>query len=120
MFILLFAYSGNPNEYNSCYFGWISLTEPCFITLFNQLKEATKILLGVPPPILFFSLNPESESAKVTQRKPTRCSLLSVKHPKYHDDTDQGRFLVVRQDFIVRYKNPKQGDRQITLLINPI
>ena len=30
-------------------------------------------------------------------------------------DTDQGRFLVVRKDFTVLYRNPKRGDRQITL-----
>ena len=119
-FILLFASSGNSNEYNSCYFEWSSLIKPCSITSFNQLKEATKFLLGVPPPILFFSLTPESESAKVSKQKPTRWSLLRVQQLNYHDDTDQGLFLVVSRDFIVLYKNPKQGDRRITQVIKPI
>ena len=72
--------------------------------------------------ILFFlsNLTPESESAKFTRLKRTSCSLLSVEHLKYHDNPDQGRFLVVRQDFTVLYKNPKQGDRQITQVIKPI
>ena len=88
--------------------------------MFNQLKETTKLLLGVPPRSLFLStLTPVSESAKVMQQKPTRCSLLSVKQLNYHDDADQGRFLVVRRDFTVLYKNPKRGDRQITQIINP-
>ena len=30
-------------------------------------------------------------------------------------DTDQGWFLVVRQDFTVLFMDPKRGDRQITL-----
>ena len=51
---MLFVSLGNPNEDNSCYFEWSSLTKPCFINSFNQLKEATKTLLGVPPRSLFF------------------------------------------------------------------
>ena len=52
--ILLISSLGNPNEDNSCYFELSSLTKPCFINLFNQLKEETKILPGVPPRSLFF------------------------------------------------------------------
>ena len=48
------------------------------------------------------------------------CSLLSVKQLNYHDNTDQGRFLVVRQDFTIHYKNPKRGNRQTTQIIKPI
>ena len=51
---MIFASLGNPNEDNSCYFEWGSLTKPCFINLFNQLKIATKNLLGVPPRSIFF------------------------------------------------------------------
>ena len=57
---------------------------------------------------------------KFTRQKPTRCSLLSVKQLNYHDDTDQGRFLVGRRNFTILYKNPKRGDRQITQIIKPI
>ena len=118
---MLFASSGNPNEDNKFYFECSSLTEPCFITSFNQLKEATKnFARGSPTYLVFVSLTPESESAKITQQKPTRWSLLSVKQLNYHDDTNQGRFLVVRRDFTVRYKNPKQGDRRIMQVIKPI
>ena len=46
--------------------------------------------------------------------------MLSVKQMNYHDDTDQGQLLVVRQDFTVRYKNSKQGDCQIKQVIKPI
>ena len=63
------------------------------------------------------TLTPESESAKVTRQKPTRCSLLSAKQLKYHDYTDKGRFLFGRRRFTVIYKNPKRGDRQITQII---
>ena len=66
------------------------------------------------------TLTPESESAKVTRQKPTRCSLLSVKQLNYHDNTDQGRLLIGRRDFTVLYKNPKRGDHQITQIIKPI
>ena len=118
---MLFAYSGNPNEGNRCYFEWISITKPFFINSFNQLKETTKTLLGVPPRSLFLSnLTPVSESAKVKYQKTTRCSLLNVEQLNYHNDTDQGRFLVVRRDFTVIYKNPKRGDRKITQIIKPI
>ena len=51
---MLFVSLGNPNEDNSFYFEWSSLTKPCFINSFNQLKEATKTLLGVPTSSLFF------------------------------------------------------------------
>ena len=50
---MLFVSLGNPNEDNSFYFEWSSLTKPCFINSFNQLKEATKSLLGVPTSSLF-------------------------------------------------------------------
>ena len=49
-----------------------------------------------------------------------RCSLLSVKQLNYHDDTDQGWFLVVRRHFTVLYKNPKRRDRLTTQTIKPI
>ena len=57
-----------------------------------------------------FSFDFESRiriSTKVRHQKPTRCSLINVQQMDHHDDTDQERFLVVRQDFTVRYKNPK-------------
>ena len=41
------------------------------ITLFNQLKEATKILLEVPPPIFYYSFTQESEpSQRLRLRNP--------------------------------------------------
>ena len=49
-----------------------------------------------------------------------RCSLLSVKQLNYHDNTDQGQFLVGRRNFTVLYNNPKRGDCQITQIIKPI
>ena len=101
-------------------FSWSSNTKPCFINFFNQLKEATKLLLGVPPRSLFFSLTPESESSKVMWQKPMRCSLISFKQVNYHNNTNQVRFLVGRRNFTVLYKNPKRGDRQITQIIKPI
>ena len=70
--------------------------------------------------VFLSNLTPESESAKVTQQKPTRRSLLIVKQLNYHNATDQGRFLVVRRDYTVRYENPKQDDRRITQVIKPI
>ena len=66
------------------------------------------------------TLNPVSQSSTVTQQKTTRCSLLSVKQLNYHDNTEQGQFLVVRRYFTVLYKNPKRGDRRITQIIKPI
>ena len=69
---------------------------------------------------LLSALTPESESAKVTRLKRTRCSLMSVKQLNYHDDTDQGRFLVGRRTFTVLYKNPKGDNRIIMQIIKPI
>ena len=66
------------------------------------------------------TLTPESESAKVTQLKCKRISLLSVKQMNYHDYTEQGWLLVGRQTFNVLYKNPKQGDLRIMQIIEPI
>ena len=83
-----------------------SLSLVLSLCLTNGRKEATKVLLSVPPPILFFSFAPESESAKVAQQKPTRCSLLSVQQLNYRNNTDQERFSVVRRYFTVRYENP--------------
>ena len=96
-----------------------SLSLVSSLCLTNSSKQ--KIFCqGFPHLSFSSSLTPESESAKVTHQKPTRCSLLSVKQMKYHDDTDQGQLLVVRRDFTVRYKNPKQGDRRITHVMKPI
>ena len=39
------------------------------ITSFNQLKEATKILLGVHPTIFFFSFTTETESEQRLRRR---------------------------------------------------
>ena len=77
---------------------------------------------NIPWFIVFFlsTLTLVSESAKVMHQKPMRFSLLIVKQLNFHDNTYQGRFLVVRQYFTVRYKNPTQGDRQITQVIKPI
>ena len=55
--------------------------------------------------VFLSSLTPESESASVTQKKPTRCSLITVQQLNYHDNTDQERFTVVGQYFTVRYEN---------------
>ena len=52
--ILLLASLGNPSEDNNYNFERGSLIDIFFINIFNQLKGATKILLGVPPCGLFF------------------------------------------------------------------
>ena len=93
---MLFASLGNPNEDNICYFEWGYLTKPCFINLFNQLKGATKMFLGVSPRRFFFfdsRIRISKEYAAETYKVLTsECQNLN-----YRYDTDQRRFLVGRR-----------------------
>ena len=92
-----FAPLGNTNEDNSCYFEWVSLTKPCFINLFNQLKGSTKILLGVPPRSLFYFFGSriiiiKGYTAETYKVLTSECQKLNSR-----DNTEQGWFLIRRR-----------------------
>ena len=90
---MLFSSLSNKNEGNSCYFERGSLTEPCFINLFNQLKGATKLLLGVPPRSLFFFFDSRIRIIKEYAAETYKVLTAECQKLNSRNDTDQGQLI---------------------------
>ena len=95
--ILLFASSGHTDEDSSCCFECSFLTKPFCYHFVSLTDGSNQNFARGYPTYLFFFYARIRISTNVTHQKPTRCSLLSVKHLNHFNDTDQERFSVVRR-----------------------
>ena len=88
-----------------------------FINIFNPLKGATKILLGVPPRSLFFSFDHDYRIRFSKEYAAYTYKVLNVEEQKLCSryNTHQERVIIVRRVFTVLHRTLYQGDRRFTL-----
>ena len=87
-----------------------------FGNLFNQLKGATILFLGVLPRSFFF-FNCDSRIRFIKECAAYTYKLLTVEGQNLNSryDTDQGQVLIRRRTFTVLDRTPNQGYHRFTL-----